>query len=200
VKTKAILFDLDGILVDAADWHYNALNSALEILGHNKIDYADHLERFDGLPTKVKLETLGIPKEQWAEIVAMKREALDSEIMFSCKPDPEKVELLWELSKKYLIACCSNAVRRSVFMMLSNAGLMPYFDYVVGNDDGVRPKPEPDSYLKAMVHFKVDGGECFIVEDSPFGIAAAEATGCPNVIRTDYHHVTVKLFKERNLL
>ena len=54
---KAVLFDMDGVLIDAKDWHYEALNRALGLFGI-EISRYDHLHTFDGLPTKVKLEML----------------------------------------------------------------------------------------------------------------------------------------------
>jgi phosphoglycolate phosphatase-like HAD superfamily hydrolase len=57
MKINTVIFDMDGVLVDARDWHYESLNSALEIFGA-AIPYSEHLERFDGLPTKAKLSML----------------------------------------------------------------------------------------------------------------------------------------------
>ena len=54
-KIKAVIFDMDGVLIDAKDWHYDALNEALEIFGA-KIELTEHLSTFDGLPTKRKLD------------------------------------------------------------------------------------------------------------------------------------------------
>ena len=56
-KIKAVLFDMDGVLIDAKDWHYEALNKALGLFGI-EISRYDHLATFDGLPTKVKLQML----------------------------------------------------------------------------------------------------------------------------------------------
>ena len=56
-KIKAIIFDMDGVLIDAKDWHYEALNRALKLFGYNISRY-DHLVTFDGLPTRKKLEML----------------------------------------------------------------------------------------------------------------------------------------------
>ena len=57
MKIQAIIFDMDGVLIDARDWHYEALNRALKIFGF-EISRQDHLEHFDGLPTKAKLNLL----------------------------------------------------------------------------------------------------------------------------------------------
>jgi beta-phosphoglucomutase-like phosphatase (HAD superfamily) len=59
-KIKAILYDLDGAFVDACDWHCHPLNDALEEYMSYKISYKEHLETFNGLSTKIKLDILGI--------------------------------------------------------------------------------------------------------------------------------------------
>ena len=60
-KIKAVIFDMDGVLIEAKDWHYEALNRALKLFGM-EISYAEHLTTFDGLPTKKKLEILSIDR------------------------------------------------------------------------------------------------------------------------------------------
>jgi len=58
---KAVIFDLDGVLVDATEWHYNALNKALHIFGY-EITRDEHLSVYNGLPTRKKLELLSSQK------------------------------------------------------------------------------------------------------------------------------------------
>ena len=53
-----ILYDLDGVLVNACDWHYEALNRALEMTSGIKISRDEHETEFNGLPTKTKLDLL----------------------------------------------------------------------------------------------------------------------------------------------
>ena len=60
-KIKAIIFDMDGVLIEAKDWHYEALNRALSLFGM-EISRFDHLVTYDGLPTKKKLEMLSIER------------------------------------------------------------------------------------------------------------------------------------------
>lgn len=57
MTVKAVIFDMDGTLIEAKDWHFNALNEALEIFGVT-ITRFEHETTFDGLPTKVKLAML----------------------------------------------------------------------------------------------------------------------------------------------
>ena len=60
-KIKAVLFDMDGVLIEAKDWHYEALNRALGLFGY-EITRAEHLSSYDGLPTKVKLKKLTLER------------------------------------------------------------------------------------------------------------------------------------------
>ena len=75
-KIKAILFDMDGVLIDAKDWHYEALNEALSLFGC-EISLYDHLVTFDGLPTRDKLNMLSdlgkLPKDLHPIINTMKQ-------------------------------------------------------------------------------------------------------------------------------
>ena len=57
---ECVLFDLDGVLVDACDWHYESLNNALIKFGYNPIERSVHLQKFNGLPTHIKLNMLNI--------------------------------------------------------------------------------------------------------------------------------------------
>ena len=88
-KIKAVIFDMDGVLIDAKDWHYEALNQALELFGY-KISRYDHLVTFDGLPTKKKLEMLtiekGLPKGLHKFINHMKQIYTMEHVYMKCKP------------------------------------------------------------------------------------------------------------------
>src|SRR3990172_911957 len=60
-KIEAVIFDMDGVLIEAKDWHYEALNRALALFGM-EISRYDHLVTYDGLPTKKKLEMLSLER------------------------------------------------------------------------------------------------------------------------------------------
>lgn len=187
-----IIFDMDGVLIPACDWHRDALNRALVDCGHEPIGIDDHIKKYNGLPTKQKLEMMGIndpriselKKKYTAEIVAEK-----------CKPDKDKIEMLQELSKKHTLACCSNAIKESVVDMLTRAGLINYFDLVIGNDEITNPKPDPEIYLTAFRKLGVKPEECLIIEDAPHGIEAAKASGAIVVAVRGYEDVNINLFR-----
>ena len=178
---KAVLFDMDGVLIDAKDWHYEALNKALGLFGM-EISRYDHLSTFDGLPTKVKLEMLSkryyLPQELHSFINEMKQEFTIDIIHEKCHPLFHHEYALSKLHKDgYKIAVCSNSVRKTIELMMQKAGLMPYLDLIVSNEDVKRAKPDPEMYLTAMEKFGLDPKEGVIVEDNPNGIQAAKASG-----------------------
>ena len=96
---ECILFDLDGVLVDACDWHYLALNSALESIGIDKISRDDHITTYNGLPTKVKLEMLGLHEDECALVWKLKQDYTLGIIKENSEIQSEKIELLSKLKE-----------------------------------------------------------------------------------------------------
>lgn len=181
MKIKAVLFDMDGVLIEAKDWHYEALNRALELFGM-PISRHDHETTFDGLPTSRKLEMLsierGLPRELHKFLNEMKQQYTVEMIHTLCKPRFAQEQALSTLKARgYLTSVCSNSIRNTVELMMEKANLAPYLDYMVSNEDVSRPKPDPEMYVKAMNHFGLKPEECLIVEDNENGIKAARASG-----------------------
>lgn len=193
---RAILMDLDGVLVDATEWHRVAFTDALEAFGI-QITRELHDDVLNGLPTWKKLEKLQIPEELWDEIEDKKRDYFDKILEEYCKPDREKVQLLKALkAKRYRIGVCSNARTLTTYRMLERAGLLPYVDRVYGSDDVENPKPNPEIYQKAMKDLVVGAHQTVIVEDSKPGVEAAKASLATVVVTPSYHDVNRDLLKE----
>ncbi len=183
-KIKAVLFDMDGVLVEAKDWHYESLNLALEQNGFLAISRQDHLSSYDGMPTHEKLkkhpQTKSLSKEEHDKINKLKQELLVDIIEEKCIPNPNVIGALKYLKKQGMqIACCSNSIRSSIEMMLEKSGILTYFDFIISNEDVKYGKPSPDMYLKAMTKLKnVDRPtEILICEDNIRGIHAAIHSG-----------------------
>ncbi len=173
-----ILFDLDGTLVEAKDWHFEALNLALVQYGYEAIPYKVHLKSFDGLPTRVKLANLGIVNEKAIEVSSTKQGFTQKIIEQKCRPDDRlrrELAKLWHLG--YRMACFSNAVRASCDAMIWGLGIADYLWFWVSNEEVQKPKPDPEGWLAAMNAFGVAPSETLIVEDSEVGIASARASG-----------------------
>lgn len=178
---KAVLFDLDGVLVDMPEGHYEALNKALGLFGA-KIDHDEHWSIFNGLPTKaklIKLEELGrLPFGLRDFINNIKQKYTKEIIPKYCVPDYSKIIMLKHLKKQgYKLGCCSNSIRETLHLMLKSAHLFEYFDIIIGNDEVTNHKPHPEMYLIAFDKLGLNPEECIIVEDAPHGIAAAKASG-----------------------
>jgi beta-phosphoglucomutase len=185
--TKAVLFDLDGVLVDACDWHYEALNRALREVANYEISRHDHETRFNGLPTKIKLKTLaaqGLIKEhQMQEISDLKQELTIGVIEDLCKEDDSKIQLMRKLTQSgFKIACVTNCIRKTAIMMLKKSGVYEYMDCIISNEDITHAKPHAEGYIKALVMLGCTPSNAIIVEDSPKGIQAAERTGAKVVV------------------
>jgi beta-phosphoglucomutase len=178
---KAIFFDMDGVLIDAKDWHYEALNSALAHFGFT-ISRESHLSTFDGLPTRQKLLMLtkarGLPQQLHEFLNTLKQNYTLQITHKRCKPSFNHQYALSRLKAEgYKIAVCSNSVRQSVETMMRLSGLEPYLDKMISNEDVAKGKPDPEMYLQAMSTFNLMPEECLILEDNDHGIEAAVASG-----------------------
>lgn len=196
MSIKAILFDMDGVLIDAKEWHYQALNRALDLFGM-PISRFDHLMTFDGLPTRKKLEMLcverGLPKELHEFINEMKQQYTMELVHTQCKPRFGHEYALSNLKAMgYRISVCSNSVRQTVLAMMEKSSLIGYLDYLVSNEDVAHGKPNPEMYLKTMEHFGLSPKECLIVEDNENGIKAALASGAHLLVVNDVGETNLK--------
>jgi len=178
---KAIIFDLDGVLVDATQWHYEALNQALHLFGYT-ITEEEHRRFYNGLPTRKKLEHLsrekGLPASLHPFINSMKQKYTLELIERHCTPDFQKIYMLKKLKEKgFKLAVCSNAILSSVTIMLKKARILEFFDLVLSNEDVKKPKPDPEIYLKTFKKLGLEPAQCLIVEDAEHGKRAAYASG-----------------------
>lgn len=170
---KAVLFDFDGVLVDATEVHYESFNKALSFFGLEEISRTEHDTIYNGIPTKEKLKIRKIPESYHSEIQKKKQQFTIEEIS-KISPILEVCNVLKYLkSRSFLIACCSNSIRDTIICGLEKTLLINYFDLIISNEDVCFSKPDPEMYLKAMSAFKLQPEECLIIEDSDKGLAAA---------------------------
>lgn len=197
-KYRAVLFDMDGVLVDARDWHYLALNQALEPFGYF-ISYEDHLARFNGLSTRAKLKILseeyGLPFSLHPIIDAVKQERTLRIAGQLCFPNVQHQILLSRLVQmKIPIGVVTNSIKKSAEALLGYAQLLDFINILVTNQDVEKQKPDPECYLLACKKINVEPGNVLVVEDGEYGAAAAKAAGC-EVIKVDSpNDVSLELF------
>lgn len=180
-KIKAVIFDMDGVLIDARDWHYEALNKALGLFGM-AISRFDHLVTYDGLPTREKLRMLtmekGFPEGLHGFINELKQQYTVEEVIMKCRPVFHHQYALTRLKNEgYRLVVCSNSIRDTITIMLTRAGIIDYFDFYLSNQDVKKGKPDPEMYNTAIQRLGLKPEECLVVEDNENGIRAAEASG-----------------------
>lgn len=179
---KGVVFDMDGVLIDAREWHYQALNSALDLFGYN-IDYEAHISHFDGLPTRVKLEILskeqGLPIHLHKLINEVKQERTLRIAASECYPKSNHLSILTYLKTNgFKIGLATNSIRETTIAMMTYAGLIDFFDSILTNEDVVEAKPNPEIYLKSAKNLGLAPDQILVFEDNQHGIRAAIDAGC----------------------
>ena len=174
-RIKLVIFDLDGVLLDAKQIHFEALNEAL---GKNfEISFKEHLAKFDGLKTSDKLKILteekGLDKNLHS-FIWKKKQTITSEKIKLIKKDSRLIKIFKYLKEKNIkVAVCSNSIKQTVEIALKRLGIIDLIDLVLSNEDVKYSKPHPEIYYKAIIYFQFFPEEVLIVEDSPVGLKAA---------------------------
>lgn len=180
-KIKAVIFDMDGVLIEAKDWHYEALNKALGLFGM-EISRYDHLVTYDGLPTRKKLEMLsaerGLPTRLHEFINDMKQQYTMEIVQAQCKPRFHHEYALSRLKQEgYRLAVASNSICNTVQVMMERSALLGYLDFFLSNQDVTTGKPDPEIYTQAIRRLGLRPEDCLVVEDNENGKQAARGSG-----------------------
>ena len=182
--SKLIIFDLDGVLVEAKEIHFDSLNLALKDIDEKfVISWEDHLRTYDGLKTYDKLNLLSKYKglqldKTILDKIFNKKQDYTLNALSNLGRNIKFISLFKQLkSNGYIIACCSNSVEKTVILSLTNLGIINYFDLILSNESVKYSKPHPEIYWKAMSYFGALPSDTLIVEDSPTGLTAAFKSG-----------------------
>ena len=189
---KLVIFDLDGVLIDSREMHYDALNTALRNVGNEYvIGIEEHLSVYDGLPTSRKLAILtekkSLPVEKHQQIWQDKQKAT-LEIFSDLENDYELMHYFQQLKQRgYQVAVASNSIRNTVKLVLLKLGVLEFVDYYVSNEDVVRNKPFPEMYWKCMTACNALPKDTVIFEDSHIGRQGA-IDSCAHLIAIENRH------------
>jgi len=193
--TKLVIFDLDGVLIESRELHYQSLNDALRSIDPKYvIDRDEHLAIYDGLNTTRKLKLLteskGLPSE-FHDMVWQRKQLATFDLIKKFPVDDKLVDIFTKLkSAGYMIAVASNSIRETVKLSLLKIGVMEYVDYWVSNQDVEHPKPYPEMYWQCMTACKALPRDTLIVEDSHIGRQGALDSGAVLLAVEDSHDVT----------
>lgn len=174
----ALIFDLDGVVVDSMPIHRIAWRKYLESLGirDERLLTSMHGRRND----EIIMDFLGpsadetVVREHGAAKERLYRELMRDGLENHLVPGVRR--LLQEAGGAPL-GLASNAERPNIDFVLDGANLRPYFQVIVDGSQVERPKPSPDVYLLAARGLGVAPANCIVFEDSPVGVAAARAAG-----------------------
>lgn len=177
---KAVIFDMDGVLVDSQPYHFKADIDTMAEYG--VIKDQKFYESFAGTLTADRVRTL---KEMFGldvpvEEMTIKRENMILDIMGKedIKPVSGIPEFLRSIKEKGLTtAVASSSDYKLINLILDRLKIAQYFDSVTSGSDVKRGKPSPDVFLLAAERIGIEPSECLVVEDSENGVKAAKAAG-----------------------
>ncbi|MFM2175446.1 MAG: Synechococcus phage, partial [Actinomycetota bacterium] len=181
-STELAIFDLDGVLIDSKELHFEALNAALrEFDPKFEISHSEHSTKYDGLSTRRKLEMLhsekSFPIEHFEKVWRLKQD-FTLRMLGEIKRDEELVSFMAFLKNQEIkLAVASNSVRNTIDLVLRNLGILEFFSLILSNEDVRSSKPHPEIYWKTMMHFEVVPDATVIFEDSYVGRLAALRSG-----------------------
>lgn len=194
---KLVIFDLDGVLCDTKDIHYHALNKALSKVDERfVIPYLEHLERYDGLPTKEKLKMLTKSHHLDQDLhqqISEDKQRYTFELLDFLQPNENAISTIYTLkSKGYLVYVASNSIFVSVKKMLDKIGVLHLVDYFISNEECKNPKPSGEIYLRCIIRANLSPSETVIFEDSDVGKCSARNSGAHLIEVGEISEINVK--------
>ena len=176
---EAIIFDMDGVIVDSEPCHERAFRDVFAEMGCGEthgIHFADYYGRSDHA---LWLDFIARhqPKQSLEELTEWKQRRFlqiirEEEPIFETLP-----ELVARLSGKYKLALASGSFHPVIDVILEMRDLRKFFQAVVSVQDVAHGKPAPDVFLRAAELLRVEPGNCCVIEDSAAGVQAARAAG-----------------------
>lgn len=197
---KLVIFDLDGVLVDTPDMHFETFAQAYYDFTNISITKKEHDLDFNGRSTKTKLKILGerdnLESTTKQNIWNKKQDYTFDFIREKICVDETKIELLRFLKNEgYKIACASNAIYRTVESILEKMQILEYFDLILSNENVNNPKPSAEIYLKTMIDLNCNPSNTLIIEDSKVGYESAISTNAEVLRVVNAKEVTLEKIK-----
>jgi beta-phosphoglucomutase len=175
---KAIIFDMDGVLVDSEKIHFKAEKIALNKYGITRTKKEELA--FTGVPfetaLKIYIKENNIPPEKF-KIIINEKQKLMEKFENEIKLIPSTYNFIKNNYQKFRFALVTSSNRITQHEFIRKFKLGKYFKVLLSCNDIKNPKPHPDPYIKAIKKLKVKKDECFVIEDSLAGITAAKRAG-----------------------
>jgi len=176
---KAILFDLDGVIVDSLHYHYLAWDQMFQRYGgtvtEESVLLTEGMNSFEILPLMLQQAGVDIPKEDHPKFVEEKRSLFREIAKLSYYPNA--FETIAELRERGYTTALVTACARKNMEKSVDLERQKLFDFIISGDDVPRAKPNPDPYLIAQKTLGLEVSECVVIENAPLGVEAAKNAG-----------------------
>jgi HAD superfamily hydrolase (TIGR01509 family) len=189
VSAKAIIFDMDGVIVDSEPRHEQAFLEIVRELGYEQnfsLKFADYIGRSDK-ELWIDFVAKYTPKQSLDELLAMKRGRVIEIIRAEQPLFKGLIELVQKVAEFYQLGLASGSERLVIEEVLRLQSLHRYFSVVVSGSEVSRGKPAPDIFLRTAELLGVAPQDCCVIEDSRPGVAAALAAGMQVIAITNTH-------------
>src|SRR6266480_6973629 len=177
--TRAILWDMDGVLVNSMEYHYQAYREVLSEFGRD-LSREEYLGSLIGLRNYVILRHLlgDLPQEEIERLMAAKEAAFRRRVAGNVEPLPGAAELVRRAHEAGLKqAIVSSTPCENIELVVNSLGLRSLFATLVGEEDAEHGKPDPEGFLVAAERLSVPPSDCVVIEDAPEGIVGGKAAG-----------------------
>jgi len=178
-SSEAVIFDMDGVIVDSEPLHEQAFREVLDEIGYGQNHGLDFTEYY-GKSDRVVWQDFFArhqPAQTLDELADWKQRRF-FELLRADEPVFEPLpELLKKLSSRYRLGLASGSAHRVIREVLALKNLGGFFSVAVSAEDVAHGKPAPDIFLRAAELLKVRPGRCWVIEDSVAGVEGALAAG-----------------------
>ncbi len=182
---QAIIFDLDGTLVDSLPYHHESWRIFFKNNNLEENDFSEILKEYKGGGT---LELMTSVFGDMYTKDELKKMSDDKEVIFrdiyknKIYPIEGLNKFLDNLKENnILLSIGSNAIRKNVLMTIEELGITNYFSSIICGDEVSKGKPDPEMYIKTLSYLNVRKDECIIFEDSIEGHTAAKNAGIKSI-------------------
>ena len=178
-RFSAIVFDMDGVIVDSEPLHKKAFETLFDELGR-KHDHGIVFHEYYGRSDKVLLKDFIEKHNVPFELEDLTQRKLKYFVRYLRERRPvfkELHALVPELARHYKLAIASSNFRSVIDVVMEFSGLRPHFNVIVGYEDIRFTKPDPEIYFTAAKRLGVRPSQCCVIEDAALGVQAAKMAG-----------------------
>lgn len=189
MNIKAIIFDMNGIIIDDEHIHERAFKQSLEPYGIN-LSHESYLDNCAGRTDK----------EGYERIAATQKKSLPIDLLLTQKADlyqllfpsmkkvyPGILECINLMSNHFILALASSSIRKEVELITKEFNIFEKFKVIITGDDVVKGKPDPEPYLLTCKKLNISPNQAIVIEDSSSGVKSAIAAGCKCIAITTTH-------------